>query len=130
MPGPAHHPKSPSMTSRHTPTDPPQAAICARFVAGPQPPEGHETLGIALATIESRPLHGVRHAIEHGTCGWYVWGGEMSDREDFFQPLCVDHLERRCPIIVPYLALPPGWRFLLAPDHEDVWFDPEVLNAC
>ena len=25
------------------------------------------------------------------------------------------------------LALPPGWRFLLAPDYEDVWYDPSLL---
>ncbi|WP_438268855.1 immunity protein Imm33 domain-containing protein [Paraburkholderia youngii] len=29
---------------------------------------------------------------------------------------------------VRYLALPPGWRVLLAPDYEDVWFDGELLK--
>jgi hypothetical protein len=28
-----------------------------------------------------------------------------------------------------YLALPAGWRFLLAPDHEDVWFDVNLLDG-
>jgi hypothetical protein len=34
-----------------------------------------------------------------------------------------------CPSILPYLALPPGWRVLLAPGYEDVWFDGELLKS-
>jgi hypothetical protein len=30
--------------------------------------------------------------------------------------------------VFPYLALPPGWRFLLAPGYEDVWYDPTLLD--
>jgi hypothetical protein len=30
--------------------------------------------------------------------------------------------------MAPYLALPPGWRFLIAPDYEDVWFDESLLH--
>ncbi len=46
----------------------------------------------------------------------------------FFVPLHVEHLGEWCPEAVPYLALPPGWRFLLAPDYEDVWFDATLLE--
>jgi hypothetical protein len=28
-----------------------------------------------------------------------------------------------------YLALPPGWRFLIATNHEDVWFDAALLDV-
>ncbi len=27
------------------------------------------------------------------------------------------------PEVLPYLALPPGWRFLIADGYEDGWFD-------
>ena len=27
------------------------------------------------------------------------------------------------------LGLGPGWRFLIAPGHEDVWFDANLLNV-
>ncbi|WP_434048948.1 MULTISPECIES: immunity protein Imm33 domain-containing protein [Sorangium] len=27
-----------------------------------------------------------------------------------------------------FLGLPPGWRFLIADEHEDVWKDPSLLN--
>ena len=30
--------------------------------------------------------------------------------------------------VLPYLGLAPGWRFLLAPGHVDVWFDPATLE--
>lgn len=43
-------------------------------------------------------------------------------------PLHVAHLGEWCPDAMPYLALPPGWRFLLAPDHEEIWFDPSLLE--
>jgi hypothetical protein len=33
-----------------------------------------------------------------------------------------------CPAVLPYLELPPGWRFLIALGHEDVWEDPSLLN--
>ena len=73
------------------------------------------------------PINGVRCLPEEGTTGWYIWAGEtMSDDPDFFVPLHVSHLGDWCPEVLPYLELPPGWRFLIAPGHEDVWFDPEV----
>ena len=44
-------------------------------------------------------------------------------------PLHVGHLAERLPDVMPYLALPPGWRFLLAPGREDVWYDESLLNV-
>ena len=49
------------------------------------------------------------------TSGWYVWAGEaFSDAPDFFQPMHIEHVISRCPEILPYLGLAPGWRFLIA----------------
>ena len=28
---------------------------------------------------------------------------------------------------LPYLGLAPGWRFLIAPGYEDVWYDEKLL---
>lgn len=73
------------------------------------------------------PLNGVRLAPTHDTNGWYIWaGGEMSAAADFFVPLCASCLTDAYPSLTPYLELPPGWRFLLAPGQEHVWFDPGV----
>ena len=48
---------------------------------------------------------------------------------DFFKPLHVEHLADWCPEIRKYLGLPPGWRFLIAGDHEDVWYDESLLDV-
>lgn len=75
------------------------------------------------------PLNGIRHLPVGETTGWYIWAGEeLSQDEDFFVPLHVEHLSAWCPQVVPYLALPPGWRFLLAPGYEDVWFDSSIVH--
>lgn len=100
-----------------------QLEVCKRFDALVEVPEPGQKVGIALQSLGQLPLHAVRHVIESGTCGWYIWGGEYSDHPDFYQPLCVEHLERYCPQLIPYLALSPGWCVVLAPDHEDVWHE-------
>jgi hypothetical protein len=76
------------------------------------------------------PINGLRHPSQGDTTGWYVWSGEkLSTDADFFIPLHALHLNDRCPEIVKYFGLAPGWRFLIAPGHEDVWFDPNLLNV-
>jgi hypothetical protein len=104
-----------------------QRSVCTRvgahFVESPI----DSKVGIALETMELLPLNGLRHRPANGTCGWYIWGGEtIEPDQDFFKPIHVEHLEERFPSVVPYLGLAPGWRFLLAPGQEDVWFDESI----
>ena len=107
-----------------------QREVCARFRADFFDTPEESTLGIALPTIGSIRLNGLRHRPDRGTSGWFVWGGEtLSDDPAFFEPMHVSHLNRECPKVLPYLGLPPGWRFLLAPGYEDVWFDESLLHA-
>lgn len=106
-----------------------QKEVCKRFGSPFVEALDSDKLGVAIATLGRVPIHGLRQNAENGTCGWYVWAGDdLSDHPEFFQPLHVSHLETRCPEILPYLGLAPGWRFLIAPDHEDVWFDPTLLE--
>jgi hypothetical protein len=105
-----------------------QNEICSRFGAAFEPPFTGSRLGIALQTLHLAPLHGLRHPPENGTCGWYIWAGELLHSADFFQPLCVEHLTDRCPLAIPFLALPPGWRFSTDGDYIDVWYDPKLLK--
>src|SRR5262245_38243176 len=73
-------------------------------------------VGIALRTIGLMPINALRHSPVGDTCGWCIWCGEhFSEDPDFFQPLHVSHLEEYRRPFVPYLALAPGWRMLLAP---------------
>jgi hypothetical protein len=106
-----------------------QNGICERVGAVPVPPAADQKLGVALDTLHLEPLNGLRHPAQGDTCGWYIWGGtELSQAPEFFQPLHVAHVPERCPRALKYLALPPGWRFLAAPGHEDVWYDPALLD--
>ena len=104
-----------------------QAEKCERFGSLFDPPGEDEQLGIALSTLSQLPLNALRHSAENGTCGWYIWGGQFSGHPEFFQPLHVYHLVEHAPALVPYLALTPGWRVLLAPGQTDVWYDPALL---
>src|SRR6185295_3743118 len=107
-----------------------QVETCRRFGAAVDLPSSESKLGIALQTSGQLPLNALRHPNEGGTCGWYLWWGDCWDASaDFFQPLHVEHLRECCPEILPYLALPPGWRVQLAPDYEDVWYDRGLLNV-
>lgn len=108
-----------------------QIVICGKYGAECQPPDAELKLGVSDNFFTGvLPLNGLRHPQELDTCGWYLWAGEeMSEAEDFFKPMHVHHLEERCPSIVKFLALPPGSRFLLAGDYEDVWFDATLLEV-
>lgn len=101
-----------------------QNDVCARYGASFEQPQAGSHLGIALETLHLVPVYGVRVSPEHGTNGWYIWGGEWSAAADFFQPLCVEHLADRCPLALPFLALAPGWRFITDGSYADVWYDP------
>jgi hypothetical protein len=74
------------------------------------------------------PLNGLRYLPDGGGSGWYIWSGEtLSPDPDFFEEHRVSDISALLPAILPYVGLPPGWRFLLAEDHEDVWYDAALL---
>lgn len=96
------------------------------------PPEAQLKAGVGRA-LASRglvewPVHGLRHPPQGDTSGWYLWTGDLGDRDDFFVPLHPSHLADLIPDVLRELSAPPGTRFLLAPGYRDVWFDPALLN--
>ena len=61
--------------------------------------------------------------------GWYLWSGEQfPSADDAFSPVHPHHLIHLRPEVIKFLGLPPGYRFLLADDVVDVWFDPSLLT--
>lgn len=106
-----------------------ESDIYQRLRLTPDTPRPKSKVGVSQSALAGElPLHGLRHRPAGDTNGWYLWAGEFSDAEDFFAPLHVEHLVERLPVVVPYLGLPPGWRFLLAPGYEDIWSDPSLLE--
>lgn len=98
------------------------------------PTEGQRSLCLALGcmclAVSNQDTAGLRHPVAPGTTGWYIWcGEESSDAPDFFQALCVDHLIDSIPAVTEFLALPPGYRFLLHGTYRDVWFDEQLLKV-
>ena len=70
-----------------------QSDICKKYNTEMLVPEPNVKLGIALSSIVQMPINGVRHIIENGTCGWYIWcGEELSEDKEFFKPLHVCHV--------------------------------------
>ena len=109
-----------------------QLSLCKRFGVDCLSSADFQKVGVSGNILDqswSWPVHGLRHQPHSEATGWYIWSGEFSEAADFFQPLHVSHLTKYCEEALAYLGLPPGWRFLIAPDYEDVWFDEKLLDV-
>src|SRR5207249_539505 len=107
-----------------------QVAVCKQYGADFTPAPLESKVGFAIDVGDKMPINGLRHPPAGDTKGWYIWGGqELSADPDFFAPLHTRHLMNRKPEVVKYLGLPPGYRFLIAGDYVDVWFDPTLLET-
>ena len=108
-----------------------QEELCQKYQAECDPPDLGLKLGISKDFFSGKmPLNGLRHPREGDTCGWYLWAGEeFPGADDAFESLHIVHLVERASEVVKYFGLAPGWRFLMAGDYEDVWFDPKLLEV-
>ncbi|MEK6987616.1 MAG: hypothetical protein AABX97_05910 [Candidatus Thermoplasmatota archaeon] len=108
-----------------------QKEMCKHFGATWFSSPAHMTVGVAENVRTGLlPLNGLRHRPEGDTTGWYIWAGDELSRDPaFFKPLHTEHLKERCPLVLKYLGLPPGWRFLVTENYEDVWYDPSLLRS-
>jgi hypothetical protein len=90
-----------------------------------------ENLKVGISTnvkLGIEPINGLRILPEGDTTGWYIWAGEeLLQDDDFFLPLHVEHIKDWCPKVLKFLGLPPGYRFLIANNYEDVWYDASLL---
>jgi hypothetical protein len=107
-----------------------QNSFCAEKRAEYVPAQREVNSGFALSTKGLNPINGLRHPPKGGTTGWYIWCGEQySDAPNFFAPVHTSHIYDDYPKLVKLLGLPPGYRFLLAGDYLDVWYDASLLNT-
>ena len=107
-----------------------QKVICKKYKTDFVECSAELKCGVALQTIGKQPIYGVRYPIENGTTGWYIYCGEYSSDDNFYQPVHTIHLNDELPDVLPYLGLPPGWSFIIDDKgYEDVWFDPQFINS-
>lgn len=106
-----------------------QADVRRRYGTEIHMPEPGSKLGLAqAAACGIIPISGLRHPPSGDMSGWSVWSGDYSEDSEFFQPLHVSHAVSDEMVFAHYLALPPGWRFLIGADgYEDVWYDASLL---
>jgi hypothetical protein len=104
--------------------------LCSKYGAKFLDADPELIIGIALNVREGLlPINGLRLKPEGNGTGWFIWAGEvLSEEDDFYKPLHASHIADWSPLVSKYLGLPPGWRFLVTPDYEDVWFDEELLK--
>jgi hypothetical protein len=101
-----------------------QRAICEEYGSAFHPVPLNFKVGIALSTLKLNPIYGVREAVEADTTGWYIWGGEYSSADDFFEPVHVAHLANLLPMVLPFLCLESGFKFIIDErGYKDIWRD-------
>ena len=106
-----------------------QKEICEKYNSEWKPINGKSKIAIS-DNLNLEKLNGLRHKTEKGKICWYIWSGEYSENDDFFKPICAEHLLQRNPKIIKYLGLDDGFRFLITESgYEDVWFDKNLLET-
>jgi hypothetical protein len=107
-----------------------QRKICVRYDARFVEARDLVNSGFASETAGCRPINGLRHNLTADTTGWYIWCGEsFSTDPNFFKPVHTRHIYEKLPDVAELLGLPPGYRFLFAENHLDVWFDASLLHV-
>ena len=105
-----------------------QKEICEKYDSNWKPI--NKTLNIGISeNLDLETLNGLRHRTKKGEVCWFIWSGEYSEDDNFFQPVCAEHLLQRKPKLIDYLGLDEGFRFLITENgYEDVWFDEKLLE--
>ncbi|WP_442800190.1 immunity protein Imm33 domain-containing protein [Pseudomonas zeae] len=61
-------------------------------------------------------------ATGRGDVSWFSHCGTHSTAIDFYQPICIEHLPEMLPLVMKYLCLPTGAKFIIdIQGYEDVW---------
>ena len=103
-----------------------QKDICKKYNSKWRPINKKWIIGV-YKNLEKDPINGLRHPSENVTAVWFIWTGEYQETNDFFQPMCAEHLLEKRPEIIKYLGLEVGFRFLTdKKGYEDIWYDEKL----
>ena len=106
-----------------------QSNVCRQAGAEFSPPRPDQKVATSVGVVEGElPVWGVRYTAPPHMSGWYLttqgYSGEIKD-------LRVDHLYHvtsRRPDIVPFLALPAGFRFEVTNQGSRAFLDEQALR--
>jgi hypothetical protein len=86
-------------------------------------------IAFATRTLGADPIHGTRVLGAPGDIEWFLWCGDLPTDTDVFDPYHLEHLPQELTRVLPYLALAPGYRFLLGEgDYVDVWKEDAPMD--
>ncbi|WP_298481439.1 hypothetical protein [uncultured Maribacter sp.] len=113
------------ISSQHTES---QKQICKKYNSDFNEIDEKLFIGVS-SNLELEPINGLRHPKHGKMSGWYIWSGEWSNDDDFFEPLCLEHLIEKKPDLIKYLGLNVGFRFLAdKKGYVDVWYDKSITE--
>ena len=107
---------------------PTQKDMCIKHGAIPCPCHDNDLMDLAKDTIGQLPINGCRRSPSANHCGWSLWCGAEPLADAQFCQLPVSNVQRCLAEAHRYLALPPGYRFLIAGAYAKVWFDATLLE--
>jgi hypothetical protein len=105
-----------------------QKEICEKYKSKWKPISKNLKIGIS-ENLNLEIIYGLRHKTEDGKACWFIHSGEYTGEENFYKPICAEHLLQRKPKLIDYLGLDEGFRFIIdEKGHEDVWFDENLIK--
>jgi hypothetical protein len=110
-----------------------QLAVCRSAGVRPERPYLMTQITVASDLHEGGwPLYGVRMrpSQRHRQSGWFIWSRDPDFSHHTWEFVEAGAIGRRRAEAERFLALPPGWAFVLGPEgYEDVWFDADNLEG-
>lgn len=104
-----------------------QKNICKKYNSDFTPLNEDAKIAVALSTVGSQPIYGSR-IDDDDEVEWYIYCGEFEERDDFYEPISLNHLKEILPQVEQYLALDRGFNFIIDnKGYEDVWHESETL---
>ena len=104
-----------------------QKLVCEQYGSAYRAVNDQDVVAIAVGSLKEETIVGIRNLPDSEGIGWFIYGGELQDGDDFFQTMTVKELEDVFPQALPFLALETGYRFLIDhEEYEDVWREGEL----
>ena len=101
-----------------------QTEVCHRVGAPFAPAHAHQMAAISEGVLRAgSTVYGVRYRAPSHMSGWYLYNDEYNGDVKTLQVVHLYHVAANRPDVVPYLALPAGYRIAVGDNGDEVTFD-------